>query len=399
MTGRVDLAAALRTAQSADPADVVAVLTVAARDLGASDVVAYLVDFEQQVLEPLPDGAAHAELPRTEEVTTTMAGRAYLTRAPVTVARPNGIRVWVPIVEGSDRTGVLAMTLPRADEAVLAECEDLGLLAGYLIAVHTRCTDVYQLHRRRRVMSLAASMQWGLLPPLVMRTPSCTVAARLEPAYEVGGDCLDYSLNGPVLDLAVVDSMGHGVASASIASLVIGTYRHGRREAQTLAQLHGSINDVVEREYGGDAFATGQLAQLELAGGMLSWVNAGHPRPLLVRNGRVVRQLEGPPALPWGLGFAPAEIAHEALEPGDGVLFLTDGVVEARGADGEEYGVERLADVTGQCASDQLPPEEVVRKLVQGVLDHQGTTLRDDATVMLVEWHGGEPPTYAAGRR
>ena len=132
---------------------------------------------------------------------------------------------------------------------------------------------------------------------------------------------------------------------------------------------------------------------------MLSWVNAGHPRPLLVRNGRVVRQLEAPPALPWGLGFAAAEIACEALEPGDGVLFLTDGVTEARRAGGEEFGVERLADITGQCASDQLPPEEIVRKLVQGVLDHQGTALRDDATVMLVEWHGGDQPTSAAGRR
>ena len=399
MTGRIDLAAAMRTAQSADPADVVAVLTVAARDLGGSDVVAYLVDLEQQVLEPLPDGAAHAELPRTEEVTTTMAGRAFLTSAPVTVARPNGTRVWVPIIEGSDRTGVLAMTLPCTDDSALAECEDLGLLAGYLIAIHTRCTDVYQLHRRRRVMSLAASMQWGLLPPLVMRTPSCTVAARLEPAYQVGGDCLDYSLNAPVLDLAVVDSMGHGVASASIASLVIGTYRHGRREAQTLAQLHGSINAVLERQYGGDAFATGQLAQLELTGGMLSWVNAGHQRPLLVRNGRVVRQLEAAPALPWGLGSAPAEIVQEALEPGDGVLFLTDGVTEERGADGQVFGIDRLADITGQCASDQFPPEEVVRKLVQGVLDHQGAALRDDATVMLVEWHGGAGPAYGAGRR
>ena len=388
VTGRLDMAAALRAAQSEDPSMVGAVLTVAARDLGATDVVAYLVDFEQQVLEPLPDRSAHAELPRTEEVTNTMAGRAFLTSAPVTAERPGGTRVWVPIIEGSDRTGVLALTVPDLNETAVSECADLGLLAGYLVAVHARCTDLYQLHRRRKTMSLAASMQWDLLPPLVLRTPSCTVAARLEPAYEVGGDCLDYSLNGPILDLAVIDSMGHGVTAASIASLVIGCYRHGRRLGHPLAQLHASINEVIEKQFAGEAFATGQLVQLELGNGTLTRVNAGHPQGLLVRNGQVVKQLEGPVNLPWGMGASPAESAAEALEPADAVLFFTDGVVEARTPEGEEFGVSRLADITGQCASNQLQPEEVVRMIVQGVLNHQGTALHDDATVMLVTWHG-----------
>jgi serine phosphatase RsbU (regulator of sigma subunit) len=387
---RIDLAAALRTAQSADPAKVAAVVALAARDFGATDVVLYLVDFEQLVLEPLPDAAAHADLPGTEDVATTVAGRAFLTRAPVTVERSDGTRVWVPIVEGSDRTGVLAMTLPEIDQSMLAECADLGMIAGYLIAAHTRCTDLYQLHRRRKSMSLAASMQWDLLPPLVLRTPTCTVAARLEPAYEVGGDCLDYSINGPVLDLAVVDSMGHGVTSASIAALVIGCYRHGRREGRSLLHLHASLNELLDRQFRGEAFATGQIAQLEVEAGILSWVNAGHPRPLLVRNGQVIKQLDGPVSTPWGVGSDSAEVAQEALEPGDGILFFTDGVVEARTIDGgEEFGLDRLADITGQCASDRLAPEEIVRKVVQGVLDHQGSELRDDATVMLVEWHGG----------
>lgn len=390
MASPIDIQGALAAARSADPAAVVQIIESAAREIGASDVTAYLVDFEQRFLAPLPDRSKHAYLPQTEEVVSSMAGRAFLTRAAVTAERHDRTRVWVPIIEGSDRTGVLAMTFGSAvDDDVLAACLDLGMLAGYLIAVHTRSTDVFQLHRRRKSMSLAASMQWDLLPPVVLSTPRCTVAARLEPAYEVGGDCFDYSLNSPVLDVALIDSMGHGVASAMIASLAIGCYRHDRREGRTLEDMHRSIDDALNKQLRGDAFATGQLAQLELMTGQLSWINAGHPRPLLVRMGRVIKELEGPPVLPWGLQSESAETYQEFLEPSDEILFYTDGVTDAANPEGEEFGIDRLIDLTGRCASDQLPPDEIVRKIVDGVMQHQGGEPRDDATVMMVQWHGG----------
>jgi serine phosphatase RsbU (regulator of sigma subunit) len=388
VNGRLDHAVVLRAAQGADPASVVDIVASAAREFGATDVSAYLVDFEQEVLEPLPDRAAHADVPQVEIVAASMAGRAFLTGGPVTAERDNGTRIWVPLIEGSDRTGVLALTLQQVDDDTIEECLAAGILAGYLIATHTRCTDTYQLYRRRKSMSLAASMQWDLLPPLVLRVPGCSVAGRLEPAYEVGGDCFDYALNGGVLDIALVDAMGHGVNAASIAALVVGCYRHGRREGRDLTLLHGAINELLDRQYGGEAFATGQLAELDVTTGVLTWTNAGHPCPLLLRHGRVVRQLECEPGLPWGLGRDHAAPATEQLEPGDSILFFTDGVVEARAADGDEFGIDRLADIAGQCADDESPPEEVVRQIVRGVLDHRQAQLRDDATVVLVRWDG-----------
>jgi serine phosphatase RsbU (regulator of sigma subunit) len=390
MIGTVDYPAVLRAGQGADPSSVVDLVARAARDLGGSDVVTYLVDYEQQVLEPLPDRSAHADLPETEAVAGSMAGRSFLTHAPVTAERPDGTRVWVPIVEGSDRTGVIALTLHDVDDDVVARCEDIGRLAGYLIATHSRSSDLYQLHRRRKSMSLAASMQWDLLPPLVLKTSRCSVAGRLEPAYQVGGDCFDYAHNGPVLDLALIDAMGHGVSASSIASLVVGAYRHGRREGRGLAALHAELNDVVAQQFMGECFATGQLARLDLASGVLSWTNAGHHCPLLLRNGRVIGQLECEPMLPWGLDDAEPVVEQDQLEPGDGILFFTDGVTEARTPDGTEFGLDRLADVVGQCASNQLAPEDVVRFLVRSVLEHRASALRDDATVVLLEWHG--PP-------
>ena len=96
------------------------------------------------------------------------------------------------------------------------------------------------------------------------------------------------------------------------------------------------------------------------------------------------------PALPWGLGSmstAGATVATASLEPGDAVLFYTDGLVEAHVPGGEQFGTDRLADLLGQHASDQLEPEEIVRRVMRAVLDHQGDQLGDDATLVLVRWN------------
>ena len=84
----------------------------------------------------------------------------------------------------------------------------------------------------------------------------------------------------------------------------------------------------------------------------------------------------------------PATVATEALEPEDSVLFYTDGVIETHLPGKEEFGVERLADLVGQHASDQLEPEEIIRRLVRSLLEHQDDRLVDDATLVLFKWNG-----------
>jgi serine phosphatase RsbU (regulator of sigma subunit) len=385
---RIDLGASLRRARESDPAAIPEILANAAADFGATDVVVYLVDFGQTVLEPLPDRAAHADLPATEAVAATMAGRAFIDQGVVTAERPGGFRVWVPILEGSDRTGVVALTLPAVDEALLEASEELGLLAGYLIAAHARCTDLYNLHRRRRRMSLAASMQWDLLPPLVLNTGTVAVAGLLEPAYDVGGDCFDYSANGPVFDFAIIDAMGHGLDSAIVAGLALGSYRHDRREARSLPVMHDALASTIREQYHGQTFATGLLCRLDTENGVLSWTNAGHPLPLLIRGGQVIGELQCKPTPPWGLLEGKPTVATESLEPGDSLLLYTDGVTEARTPDGTQFGLERLIDVAQNHASDLLRPEEVVRQLVRSVLEHQNDVLADDATIVLLRWDG-----------
>lgn len=393
------LGTALRAAQEA-PQAVSDVMRRAALGVGATDVIVYVVDYAQSTLEPLPDRSAHAAVAQSEPVATSMAGRAFVGGAPAVAPRDPGYRIWVPITEGSDRTGVLGLTVADATAEVIAASEELGLLAGHLIATHARTTDLYTSHRRRLPLSLAASMQWDLLPPLVLNTPAVTVAGIVEPAYDVGGDCFDYALNEQVLSVAVLDAVGHGVEAALVAALGIGSYRHDRRDGRSLDEIHTNLDEAIVQHFPDLAFATGQLAEIDVETGMLTWTNAAHPAPMLIRHGRVVGELVCRPALAWGLGASfetpvPLTVASEQLEPGDSVLFHSDGVTEAHVPGGEAFGIERLADLAGRHASDELEPAEIVRRLVAAVLDYKPDRLDDDATLVMVRWDGppeGEPP-------
>src|SRR5690606_32093393 len=116
-----------------------------------------------------------------------------------------------------------------------------------------------------------------------------------------------------------------------------------------------------------------------------------HPLPLLIRQGRVVGDLPCPPTPPWGiLPETEPNVASVRLEPGDSVLIYTDGVIEARTAGGEEFGLDRLVDLTQRHASDLSRPARIVRRIVESVQAHQ-EELTDDATAVFVRYAGDHP--------
>ena len=385
----IDFGRALREARNANPAAMPDILARSATAFGATDLVVYLVDFSRTVLEPMPDRSVHADAPGSEELTTTMAGRAFNGQQIVTADRHDDVRVWIPVVAGSDRTGVIALSLPSVDDDVLAACVELGIVAGYLIAVHARSTDVYDLYRRRRSMSLAASMQWDILPPLVLAAGGVSVAGVLEPAYDIGGDCFDYAVNGSFLDFAIMDAVGRGLGAARTASSAISSYRHDRREGRSIVAMHTNLGSLIRSLHQDSSFVTGLLARIDLASGALTWTNAGHPLPLLIRRGRVVGELHCPPTPPWGVSACQPSVKTDQLEPGDCVLSYTDGITEARTPDGEFFGVERLIDFTDRHAAESFRPEEVLSRIVASVREHQGSgELGDDATALMVRWDG-----------
>jgi serine phosphatase RsbU (regulator of sigma subunit) len=327
-------------------------------------------------------------VPVDEDIATTMAGRAFIERQPVVAERDGEFRVWVPLLEGTRRSGVLAVTVPEADLETLADLEMLGVFAGMTLAATAPFSDVAHLRRRGRTMSLAATMQWGLMPPLSASTSRAVIAGVLEPAYDIGGDGFDYAINGDDVDFAVLDGMGHGVASSMLTGLAIGAYRHARREHASIPVIHAAIEAAIDGQYRGEAFATGIVGRLSTTTGELEWSCAGHPPPLLLRDRKVVAELDYEPALPFGLGDPPGAMGRHSLEPGDTVLLYTDGVVEARTPDGAEFGLERLRDLLERESASGREGEELLRRLVRAVLDYQVSELRDDATLMLLQWVG-----------
>jgi serine phosphatase RsbU (regulator of sigma subunit) len=366
------------------PHGLVAMLAAEAAAAGLHDLTVYLQDHDQLALMPLEPADPGC---RDEAVEGTLPGRVFASVTALEADADGGTRLWLPLLDGSNRLGVLGVTVPRVDEARRRTARHLTALVAELLLSKNQYSDLLFLTRRRRATSLAAEMQWQLLPPLTLETADLAVAGAVEPAYDVGGDCFDYALNGDVLHFAIFDAMGHGLRAATMSAVVMGAYRHARRGGVDLAGKYARLDAAVADQFGDDHFATAQLAHLDGATGELRWVNAGHPRPLLVRGTTVVRALRGPTTLPIGLGGGAPEVISEALEPGDRVLFFTDGVVEQETEDGVELGFSRLADHVERQAAAGIGCAETVRRTAAALLKPEGG-LRDDATLLLVEWKG-----------
>lgn len=369
------------------PDALAAAVTQAGQALDAEDVAIYLVDYEQTLLIPLPDDTDRAPL----EINTTLAGRAFAAVAVQEAETGSGQRLWLPLLDGAERLGVLGLTLAAVDPVVRVRCGWLATLVAELLLSKGQYSDTYAQTRRRQPMGLAAEMQWQLLPPLTFVTPRVVIAGLLEPAYEVAGDAFDYALNGDTAHLAVLDPVGHDLTASVLAAVTVGSYRHSRRAGLDLKATHAAMDQAIAGQFGGERFVTGQLAQLDCVTGLLQWVNAGHPLPLLLRGAKVVDTLACHPVPPLGVGLGQPEIATAALEPADRVLFYTDGVTEGRNLAGEPFGEARLADLLVRATLAGQPAAETMRRLAHAILAHQGRAPRDDATMVFLEWPG--PPS------
>lgn len=358
-----------------------------ARTLGAVDALIYLVDREQVSLSSV--GGSERLL-----VNATLPGAAFTAGVRRWSSQDGPARLWMPLCEGAERLGLLAFDfLEQPDEET--EITWLPPLIAFMAAVATLvqtkslCGDLFERTRRSKPMTIAAELQSSLLPPRTFGAERVTVSGTMEPAYDIGGDTFDYALNGGRLHIALLDAMGHGLEAASLAGLGMAAYRLSRRQGAELDEIGSYVDEVVSQAYGGERFITGWLGCLEVADGRLQYFNAGHPGALLLRGGKVVKQLDAPPVLPFGFQDAP-ELAAEDLEPGDRVLVYTDGVVEARSATYGFFGEERLIEFFEREAASGHEAPEILRRLTLSVLDHQEGELQDDSSMLLLEWAG--PP-------
>ena len=371
-----------------------------AATLGANDAVVYLVDLQQRVLVPFLDSGDPGVGRQVEPLSVdgTLPGRAFQhVEVLMQDAADGRIRVWVPLLDGIERLGVLGVTV---DAAVAPEISRgvagmrlrcFATLVAELIMTKTMYGDTIVRLRRQAGMGLAAEMQWSLLPPLTFACQEVTIAAALEPAYEVAGDTVDYAVDAGWARVAVLDGMGHGLRSAQLATLAVAAYRNARRADRSLTDTATLIHDALVEAFGGTAFATAVLAELETGTGMLSWVNAGHPDRCCCEAANWSDSLHSRPTLPLGLVVTgrPATtvtVGREQLQPDDRVLLYTDGVTEARSPTGAFFGDQALIDLLGRNLAAGLPAPETMRRVVRALLDHQQGQLTDDATLLLLEW-------------
>jgi serine phosphatase RsbU (regulator of sigma subunit) len=378
-----------RTRRTA-PGDLAPLVAESAEAAGLADAVIYLTDYGQTRLLPLPYPGMPPRVALGVE--GTLAGHAY--RAGVAhlgEGPPGARRLWLPLVEGSERLGVLELTVPQAEaEAVQTGAEHFANVVATLLSTRWAYGDVFELVRRVRPMRLPAEIQWRLLPPTTVSTDSISLAGLLEPWDEVGGDAFDYALNDGRLQVALFDAMGHGLTATLLATLAVGAFRNARRARVDLPRQYDAIDRAIAAQFRREHFVTGLLLDLDVGTGELRWVSAGHLPPLLLRQDRRVKALAAQPATPFGLRFTEAAPVHFVqLEPGDRLVLYTDGVVEAR-RKGQFFSEERLADFVVRASTSGHAGPEVLRRLIRAVLDHQDGVLQDDATILLLEWAG--PP-------
>jgi hypothetical protein len=359
---------------------------------GMRDLSVYVTDFEQRRLLPIAGSATTASI----DMEASTGGRSFITTRQVEEPVDGGVRLWSVVIDGAARLGVMCVTVSMVDEEGRALADSLAGVVAALLVTRGQCTDAYTSLRRSEKFSLAAEMQWDLLPPLSLDSGRVSVAGLIQPAYEVGGDSFDYAVNGDTLDFAVFDAMGHGLGSSQLAHLAVSSYRHSRRSGLDLEATYLAMDTAIATTGHGEEFVTCILGQLDLIAGRLTWINVGHPLPLLVRDGHVVGHMSCEPTLPAGLGHGVAgdrvigdgviEVAHDLLERGDRLFFLTDGVVDSHRPGGEDFGEERLIELLGARSREGLDAAETVRQLSHTVLNHHGI-LSDDTTAFLVDFH------------
>src|SRR4051794_26719514 len=214
------------------PDQIAEIIPSAAAEL-AMTASTYLADYPQSRLVPLSPTAPTSPL-EPQEIDGTVAGRAFRL-VEVLAGRVEAERehLWVPVVDGSDRLGVLHVGLPVGtpidDAATREQLRWLAHLAGHIIASKSPYGDEFHVLRTAQERTVATELLWSLLPPLTVAAEGVVISGLLEPAHTVAGDVFDYAISREVVDVAIVDATGHDIHSGVIGALTLAAYRNSRR--------------------------------------------------------------------------------------------------------------------------------------------------------------------------
>ncbi|MFY1687553.1 PP2C family protein-serine/threonine phosphatase [Plantactinospora sp. WMMB782] len=293
--------------------------------------------------------------------------------------------LYLPVTVRGERIGVLRLS-PAPEEPDRREelAQAATALAHELVAVRAG-TDKYAVGARTRRLTLAAEMQWELLPGRSRIRPSFSLAGQLEPAYAVRGDSFDWADDSRRLWLCTVNGMGDGVSASMLTCLGTNALRNARRAGLELADQAALADQAIYAYHQGIQHLSALLLELDLHTGTVEAVDAGSPRLLVLREGEVVEQ---PLDDQFPLGMFDGTIyqsQHFQLSRGDRLFVVSDGVLDATSRTAR-YGETALHRAVRRTRS--MAPLEAVRSLLGDVRAFVGSDLVDDAVVVCLDWHG-----------
>lgn len=346
-----------------------------------------MADIEARRLEAR-EGLQAGESPRSQEIEIqgSVHGEVYQQGMPTWTEVEGHPVVIAPVTARHERQGVLEVTLGhQPGEKTIEVVEVVGVLLGYVVTAGDLWTDEFHFARRRREMTLAAEIQWGLLPLAAFASTEISIAGALEPAYEVGGDTFDYACSDRTLTLAIFDSMGHGLTAARLSSLCVAAFRNARRARRSIEEQAERIHEALLEGFEKEGYTTGMILSVDLRSPQDTiLVNAGHEQPFLQRVGNAPKQIDVRPEIPFGMPFATARAAQPLpLLAGDRLTLFSDGIIEAQPDGGEMFGLDALARLL-EVTRDRSP-REAGRTITQAVREHRAAHLQDDATIVIVD--------------
>lgn len=390
---RLDLAQLLGEVENAPPVASADVLGRRLADaLGATAVAFLIADYSGQALIRLGhDGDGTATRTHRHETAHRVPlsegahGRVLASQNVEISTVASSVEVLAPVTNRGEAIGVLELRLPEApDDQTLADIAAAAHALAYVVIANRRYTDLFEWGQRSVPLTLAAEIQHRLLPAsYTCEAGQFTLAGWLEPAGNNAGDTFDFSLERQSLRLSLTDAMGHDVEAAVLATVLIGALRNARRAGLDLGQQAACASRALADYAQHSEFATGQLVCVDLQTSTATIINAGHVCPLRLRAGRVeALKLSADP--PFGtVRDHQYRVQSLPLEPGDRLLFLTDGMLERNAA--------RLDVPALVAASANHHPREAVQNLMVAVIEAADGDLEDDATALCLDWHGGPP--------
>src|SRR2546423_12891356 len=389
----LNLNSLLAAVEAAPPVAAVDALARAlAEAIGAREVSFLIADFSGRSLIRLGHAGGKGKLRMQGKETAervplvgTPHGRALAAQAVEVIDEEGGARLLAPVTSRGEAVGVLELALEGLPPAqTVADVALAAHFLAYVVIATRRYTDLFEWGQRSVPLSLAAEIQHRLLPgAFTCEAGQFTLAAWLQPAGEIGGDTFDFSLDRDTLHLSMTDAMGHTMEAALLATVLVGGLRNARRRGVDLAEQARLANDALAEQARDGQFVTGLVVRIDLAAATAGIVNAGHPPPFRVRAGRVEQiqlQVDQPFGMTRGGGH---RVQALPLEVGDRLMFVTDGVLER---DAELVDVSAIL-----TASRSMHAREAVQHLTQEDLGASRGELRDDATVLCLDWEGGVP--------